>query len=95
MTLNITNIKFTNIDIINAAPHVNFTADYIDDDAPHDVYTLNISYRPTADNINLYDLHFQIASDPYSSEIDTIDDSQYFDDDTINFIVNYAHSLDY
>lgn len=92
MTLDIRNIKLTNSTTDDYGPSIDFTADYFDDETS-ETYTLLITYRPTADNVELHELHFEISGDLYSSEIDTIADSQYFDDDTIDFIVSTARSL--
>ena len=90
MTLNIDNIKFTNIDIIDNTPHVNFIADFIDDD---ELLQLNITFRPNIDSD--YKLSLNIDGQSHSDDIDSITESEYFDDDTIAFIVSTARTSGY
>ena len=67
-----------------------FTADFIDDDPDLDddsnTDTLNISYRPTDTK---YQFSIDIDGQHSSFDFDTIDDSQYFDDDAIAFFKSF------
>ena len=85
MTLPLSNIKFVNSD----ADEFNFVADYFDAD-DNETYTLNISYRPNDDD---YEFHIDIAGQSHTDDVDTIEDSQYFDDDAIAFIVSTVQAL--
>ena len=65
-----------------------FTADFInqnDFDGNPSTDTLNIIYRPT----DTYQFHIDIDGQHHSSDIDTIDDSQYFDDNAIAFFKSF------
>lgn len=84
MTLQLSNIKFVNSD----ADEFNFVADYFDAD-DNETYTLNISYRPNND----YEFYINIDGQSHTDDIDTLDDSQYFDDDAIAFIVSTVQAL--
>jgi len=90
MTLNISNIKFTNIELIDDTPHVNFIADFIDDD---ELLQLNVTFRPNIDSD--YKLSLNIDGQSYSDDIDSITESEYFDADTIAFIVSTARTSGY
>ncbi len=89
MTLNITNIKYTNTDLIDDTPHLNFIADFIDDD-DDELLQLNVTFRPNIDDE--YKLSLNIDGQSHTDDIDTVSDSQYFDDDIIAFIVSTARS---
>lgn len=92
MTSAITNIKFINADFSFDLPELNFTADYFDAD-DNETLQLNISYRPTADNIDTYELAFNLDHRPESFDTDTINDPEFFDDDAIQFFVATAKSI--
>ena len=91
MTLTLTNIKFINADAIDDFDQLNFTADFVNDD-DNETYTLNISYRPLADNDDIHELYLDIDGQSHTDDIDTIADSQYFDDDALAFFIATARS---
>lgn len=91
MTLTLTNIKYINTDTIDDFIQLNFTADYFDSD-DNETFILNISYRPFADNDDIHELHIDIDGQSHTDDIDTIDDSQYFDDNAIEFFKSTARS---
>jgi hypothetical protein len=67
-----------------------FTADFInqnDFDGNPSTDTLNIIYRPTDTE---YQFHIDIDGQHHSDDIDTIDESQYFDDDAIAFFKSFT-----
>lgn len=86
MSLPISNLKFVNHDEKDNV--FNFIADYFDADN-NETCTLIVSYCPDND----YELHINIDGQSHSDDIDSIDDSQYFDADSISFIVSTAQSI--
>ena len=84
MTLPISNLKFVSRN--DNDNEFNFIADYFDTD-DNETYTLNISYRPHAD----YELHIDIDGQSHTDDIDTIADSQYFDNDAIAFFTSFKN----
>lgn len=89
MTLNIAKITHTHTDTDTNT--IYFTAAFIEPD-DNETYTLNISYRPLADNDDIHELYLDIDGQSHTDDIDTIADSQYFDDDALAFFIATARS---